>query len=74
MSGSHNFYLFVLPRRLLRPAPVIPISLTRQVGGNRIAIDCLPIVAAILSQAVEPIATGAATLVTADAQHIELAG
>jgi hypothetical protein len=31
-------------------------------------------VAAILSQAVEPIATGAATLVTADAQHIELAG
>ena len=70
---AHTTFI-CLPSQLLRPAPVIPISLTQQVGGNRIAIDCLPIVAAILSQAVEPIATGAATLVTADAQHIELAG
>ena len=63
--------------RALRPAPVIPIHRDpfRAVTGNLIGpIDKFGGTTSIIDEAIEPIATGAATLVAGHAQQVEPAG
>jgi len=63
--------------RALRPAPVIPIHRDpfRAVTGNLIGpIDKFGGTTSIIDEAIEPIATGAATLVTGYTQQVEPAG
>ena len=63
--------------RALRPAPVIPIHRDpfRAVTGNLIGpIDKFGGTTSIIDEAIEPIATGPATLVTGYTQQVEPAG
>jgi hypothetical protein len=63
--------------RALRPAPVIPIHRDpfRAVTGNLIGpINKFGGTTSIIDEAIEPIATGAATLVTGYTQQVEPAG
>jgi len=63
--------------RALRPAPVIPIHRDpfRAVTGNLIGpINKFGGTTSIIDEAIEPIATGAATLVAGHAQQVEPAG
>src|SRR6476660_5286881 len=63
--------------RALRPAPLIPIHRDpfRAVTGNLIGpINKFGGTTSIIDEAIEPIATGAATLVTGYTQQVEPAG
>src|SRR4029078_8069276 len=63
--------------RALRPAPVIPIHRDpfRAVTGNLIGpINKFGGTTSIIDEAIEPIATGAATIVTGYKQQVEPAG